>query len=510
MFYFDNSQIKLLSTFAFTNARLSGLIDDFKGLEKIREYYYNKQPNRLSEDQRNYLGLKPDDPEPRDNILYDTVSLIVERLEVTGWEASHPSDVESQDTDQSSLTESQKLEQAVQIIMQNNGIDSTQDDIYEAAIRDGRCYLIVDYDNSDPLRTGINGVKFHIEMAAVMDNNYSIMGIQLHKDKYDNPQFASHRYITNDVVEDRQGVPVPNINHHLVIYYPDKKEHYIMDVKVADKLGVNQQAGWVKVQEDDWVDQNGNPLGIPVFEFSTPGGSAIDQLISLQDAINDNFSDIKAVDRLHGFPIIWGTGAKFDKLILSPGRGISTSDEQGRVGKIDASSSENLHATELVLLKKVARKAKIPLYSLYPSGQPWSGVALIQMEGPTINLCNRIIKNYTRTWQDIAVMSIKLAMAFGAETGLLLDALSGGTIKPIWAKPYQPTIEDLRNEAAAYKEAAFPDEYIWERVYGLSPQEVAKYQAIAQSRTNQTIVTAIDALNNIEEGESDGNQETTQ
>ena len=98
-------------------------------------------------------------------------------------------------------------------------------------------------------------------------------------------------------------------------------------------------------------------------------------------------------------------------------------------------------------------------------------------------------------------MSIKLAKAFGGETGLLLDA-SKGTIIPIWAKPYSAAVEELATEAAAYKAAGLPDEYSWENVYGMSPQEVAKYQAIAQAKQNKTVTTAIDALNSIEENEN--------
>ncbi len=501
-------------TFSFTNATISGKKAEFEQIQKIRDYYYNELPKRLSETQREYIGLKSDDLEPSDNIVRDTIELTLERLSITGWEASHPSD--QTQTDTQTQTESQKLEQAVQTIMQNNKMDSTQDDIYEAALRDGKCYIIVDYDtsvdqNGNPIKVGIDGVRFQIQEMATLEND-AIIGVQLHKDKYGQPEFASHRYVDDKVISDNRGVPSVKTTHYLTIYYPDRKEKYIMDGTMASGLGQFQEAGWRKYKEnpsDPWpipfVDQNGNPLGIPVIEFSTPGGAIINQLFSLQDAINSNLVDTIAVDRLHGFPIAVAAGFNLDEFILSPGRGLSMTDPAAKFWRIEGASSENLHSTGKVYVEKIARKSKIPMHIYSPTTTPPTGESLKRMESPIINKCNRIIRNYTQSWVDIADMAIKMAIAGGGETGLLLDAQTG-TIRPIWAKPYSVTVEEMNTEAAGLKAAGFPNEYIWENVYGLSPYEISKYQTYAEATQNKAVITAIDAINAVDENKEITNE----
>ena len=51
-----------------------------------------------------------------------------------------------------------------------------------------------------------------------------------------------------------------------------------------------------------WIDGKGAPLGIPVVEFANPGGSEIDQIIGLQNALNKTWLDLIAAADASGFP----------------------------------------------------------------------------------------------------------------------------------------------------------------------------------------------------------------
>lgn len=496
---------KNLALFAWLQAQTQDVIDELDFVSKIRDYYYSTQPDVLTPRQREYMGLKDGDEEPRDNFIDDTIQLISERLYVTGWQASHISE-----------TESQKLNLAIQTIMENNDMDSTQDDVYTSALRDGCSFIIVDYDTS---KAGLEGVRFQVLPSAYInyDNgNEQIMGVRLHKDTYGKVTFASNRYVDYDITNDGPINKDIKINQFLTIYNPDKIERYIMRGAVQDSVNSDfAQAGWERYTEnpgDPWPipwttngQAGGEPLGVPVFEFETPDGSVINRsLLSIQDAVNRNFSDTIALDYLHGFALLVITGVALDDdEVLSPGRVINIQDNEASVNRIAGESSSNLHETKRTYIQSVARKTTIPIHLIFPTSTPPTGESLKRMESRIINRCLRIQRNYGKAWINIAEMSLKLALVFGGETGLLLDAINQGSVNPIWAKPYSATVEENATEAAAYKASGLPDEYGWAEVWGLTPQEIAKYSALKQSATNQAVVSAVSALQQVEQAEQE-------
>jgi hypothetical protein len=97
----------------------------------------------------------------------------------------------------------------------------------------------------------------------------------------------------------------------LTLYFQDRIEKYI-SIKGANKgIGGTIWEQWRDSAAEPWpipwADAQG-PLGLAVIPFNNPGGSEIEQLIHLQDALNKTDVDMIATTDTAGFRILYASG----------------------------------------------------------------------------------------------------------------------------------------------------------------------------------------------------------
>lgn len=221
----------------------------------------------------------------------------------------------------------------------------------------------------------------------------------------------------------------------LLLYYPDRLEHYISRNKVT------QEASWVTSHSsfvpDDTYGPDGredNPYGIiPVFHFRSgrvSGKREIGQSeISLQDAVNKLFADMMVGSEFYTFAqrvIISQT----DPGDLKNGAGVNWyipagdgKGQQASVIELGAKSLDNyLHALDHTA-QTMAIISRTPKHYLMLNGGDPSGDALLAMEAPLVKKVTKRIQGYEIEWKALAAF---LLLLDGSTT------LSTVDITPTW------------------------------------------------------------------------------
>jgi hypothetical protein len=237
-----------------------------------------------------------------------------------------------------------------------------------------------------------------------------------------------------------------------------------------------------------WVDSAGDPLGIPVIEFANLGGSEIEQVIGLQNALNKTWLDLIAAADASGFPILaieyqgeGGFGSiqddadieGADEFRFSPGRAIEV--DNANVKRLDAANLQPMIETMWTLVQAISGVSRTPAYYLRPvgGGDVPSGEALKQLESGLVKRAQERQLVFGQAWADAFVMAYRVAQTFGPS----LPELPDMDIQTVW------TDANVRNELAqaqvgqAYQGLGVPDDTIWQYVLGFTPSEIAGWKA---------------------------------
>lgn len=229
------------------------------------------------------------------------------------------------------------------------------------------------------------------------------------------------------------------------IWYPDRIERYLA-----------QEAGWkpFKLPGEDnwpvpWVDQSGDPLGIPIVHFAdmaipNDGDSKQDSapeygqselaggLLGLQDEVNDVQRDISASARFSGYQMIYGTGVtpKQDDngreipLVVEPGAFFQEENPEANFGVLSAGSLAELERTLNIKLGAVSRMSSVPMHLI--AGDWPSGEAIIRAERPLTDRAEGLAKIFGPAWSSVAHKATVLANNFSAanlDISLLISAV---------------------------------------------------------------------------------------
>jgi hypothetical protein len=224
--------------------------------------------------------------------------------------------------------------------------------LYRRALRDGKAYVIVDWDATE------NRPKMIVHRVDAGDLQ---PGIMMHRDPEDDNRvlYASRYFYTFDPLN-----PGETGKQRKTVYLPGEIRKYIM----------GKSGNWEPFQDVGdptwplpWVDSTGAPLGIPVIEFANPGGSEIEQIIGLQNALNKTWLDLIAAADTNGFPLLaieysgdGGFGSiqddadieGNDEFRLSPGRAIEV--DNATVNRLEASNLQPMIDTMWTIVQAVA------------------------------------------------------------------------------------------------------------------------------------------------------------
>ena len=173
-------------------------------------------------------------------------------------------------------------------IYRANRLDALQVDVHNAAIRDGRTFVLVDMETLDDGTT-----RPRITHEPAFDGSYGVIPFYA-TDADRKMLFALKLWrLTTKEVGDTVRVNV---------YHEDRIERYITNGTDSMTLLPYDADGQEPVLP--WVDSAGEPLGVPLVEFRNHDSiSEIENVIPLQDALNRTLVSMVMTAELTAFPI---------------------------------------------------------------------------------------------------------------------------------------------------------------------------------------------------------------
>ena len=446
----------------------------------LREYARGEHPTYLTDRQEEFIGLKAKDADHlyAHNLCHLVIASVVERLHVTGFEPVDENDAEGT-----------ALATLAAQWWDENRMDARQDELHEAACRDGEAFLIVEWPD------GAEGPKWAI--------NYQYdgtQGVKLHRDPVTNdPLFASKRWQEYDPLRPDQRASATR----LTLYFPDRVEKWISTrpgegtrLKL-DGRDVNTQwleVNWKPYQGEDgkepwpiwWTDTGepgGAPLGLAVVGFLNPGGSEIADLLPIQDMLNKTDLDLIAAADTAGFRILWAAGVKavIDKttgteaaLTVGPGQLLRLDDVAASLNAIEPVDMERLIRTSKYWIESAAGITRTPQYLFEALGadQP-SGESLKQREIGLLSKVERKQRTWGNCYEDVAHMSARLWNRYKMGEEAPIARLSTQ-----WKAPeINNKLEDVQI-GVQMMSLNVPDEIIWAEQLGWDQEMIDKAVAL--------------------------------
>jgi len=429
--YNDEARIAYLKWLAAEDA------DEEKMIRTVRDYASGRQPSYLTDRQKEFLGLKARNTKYlyAHNLCQLVIDSVVERLRI---EEFRPADTDNP---------SEAITALIKGWCASNRLDALLDDVHEAACRDGRAYLLVDWNGQRP-RWTIN---------LVFDGT---QGIRMIRDaSTDGALFAVKTWQVNDILN-----PVNNGSTRKTLYFPDRVEKYISASDSNPGIAGTRWAPYIDADGEPWpipwVDAQGQPLGIAAIEFPNPGGSEIEQLLPLQDMLNKSDLDVIAASDASGFRILYVTGAQpklktdgaEESETIGPAKLMRLTDPNAKLGAIDASDPTSIIASSKYWIESLAGISRTPQYLFQALGadQP-SGESLKEQEVGLLHKVQRRQTVFGNAWEDVLYLSARLQTLYRPQ-----DAADIGIVDTIWASA-EEFVDDIaiqQVEAAAQKTAA--------------------------------------------------------
>jgi hypothetical protein len=434
----------------------------------LRAYYTGEHPVMLTQRQQEYLGPLINSAEFTfaHNLVRVVVNTLSERLSVNGFSVNGVASVDDDGTAGAA---------ALWTLWKSLAADLIEQELYPAALRDGRAYMMVDFDAETQ---GPRWVMHEV------DDGRS--GIIMHRDPGDPRRvlFATRYWWTFDPLK-----PGATGIERKTVYLPGEIRKY-------RRGGAGQ---WQPVQDDDdptwplpWVHKSGEPMGVNVIEFANPGGAESENFIGMQNALNKSWLDLLAAADSAGFPVMVAeymdatgmlnaqgsdadiTGA--DELNFGPGRLFEI--ERATVKRIEAANLTPMLDVIWALTAAIAGVSRTPQYYLRPVGgaDVPSGEAIKQLESGLVARAVKRQRVWGQAWEEVLRMTLRVAETFGAG----LDTDSDASITVEWEDPNTRNELSMAQTAQAHKALGVPDEQVWQ-VAGYSPEEIAEFKAMASA-----------------------------
>jgi len=494
-----------LDKFIHVQSIMAGQAEAAALINTLRDYYDGLHPIYLSDRQKEYLepalktrkggtesgdvraSLTSGDFTFSQNTVKSVIDTLRERLSVSGFTVNGA----GMGSTDGEVTPATQLAALMWSWWEENRFDAQQIRLHRRAIRDGKSYVMVDYDDEN------QRPRFTLHSA---DDGRT--GITCHRDPEmpDRILFLNkHWYTYNPLKAGETGERRKNT------YLPGEIRKYIMG-----------KAGWLRMDGNEaafdegdnqwplpWVDRDGDPIGLTVIGFENPGGSEVAQIIGLQNALNKSWLDLLAAADAAGFPVLVveyeANGVlppatddddidDDDEFFMAPGRALEI--DGGRAHRLEIADLKQLIDTIHLIVETIAGISRTPQYYLRPvGGDVPSGEALKQLES---GLVSRAIERqliFGQAWADVMVMAYKVMRAFGPS----IPEVPKLKVQTSWAsaETRQELNDSQRGEIL--KRLGIPDEVIWEML-GYSPAQIAKWKATARSDQAATVATIATAM----------------
>ena len=440
---------------------------DAARVRALRAYYSGEHPVMLTDRQREFLGplVEGEQFTFAHNLVRVVVNTLAERLSVSGFSINGVTAAEDDGTAGAA---------ALWALWKQLAADLTEQELYPAAMRDGRAFLMVDFD-PDTQQPRWNMYE--------VDDDRS--GIIIHRDPEDKRRvlFATRYWWTFDPL-----TPGTTGIERKTVYLPGEVRKY---------RRTGNGAQWQPVQDVNdaawplpWLYQDGTPMGVPVIEFANPGGAEAENFIGMQNALNKSWLDLMAAADASGFPILaveysdpnamLGPSSSddnlsgSDELKIAPGRLMELAG--GTLHRIESANLTPMLDVIWALTAAIAGVSRTPQYYLRPvgGGDVPSGEALKQLESGLVARAVKRQRVWGQAWEEVLRMTMRIAETFGPGLGIDPDA----SITVEWEDP--STRNELLQAQTAQQHDALgvPKEQVWQ-VLGYSPEEIAEFKASA-------------------------------
>ena len=372
------------------------VLDDAQQQADYRLYrdYYNGHHNvPLTDRQKEYLQRQGVDF--AFNFLRLPVNVLVQRLNVTGFEA--PSPYGGRD---GLLWEWWNI----------NRMDALQRAVHRATVVDGDSYVLVEWDseNGRPV--------FHHEWAYDGEQGVKVTYASSGGRKV---AFASRRW--------RETGDGGKTFRRLNIYTPD----YIYKYQSSSET----EAGWQPFEDEDGTWPLPWPVGIvPVIHFrhdddgSEWGYSELENLISPQNALNKSVLDLLEGSDKTAYQIITLKGGKAETLQLNPRQILWHSSPDAAWGHIPAGDIEKLIRLKNDFIVTIAQLSQVPLSYFQITGQIASAETQRADDTGLVSKATSEAVAHGNAWEDVMATAVAMQAAFGGGNGRSLF----GQISTVW------------------------------------------------------------------------------
>lgn len=424
-----------------------------------RQFYDGEQQTQLSARVREFLGASAD-AEFRLNLCRTVINVVEERIILTGVTSS-----------EDARSNTRPVADFAKAAFDANRLHLLASYVHEMALRDGEAFVLVDW-NADIGHPRLIPHHRYTDATVHGDN----FGCKAHYPDDDTSQpmlYASKRWI------ERLGQG--RTRNRMTLYYPDRVEKYMW-----------AGADWVPYRDESdvdwplpWVDEAGEPLGIPVIHFlNTPDlRSEHWDSIPVQRSINKALIDLLASADLTAFrffvalgwvPTTDGQPPKADKsnwLNIQPGQIIGTMKPDAKFAAVDGSDLRPLIDMIQSLIGWLSVITSTPQSRMSFTRQiAAEGTLKEQNEGLFAKIRKRQAA-YDAAWSDAFDVARRLANTFGqADLDETVDFIMQ------WEPVQARDTADERDEWQVKAKLGVPLETIWQEMGYTSAQIQAMKQ----------------------------------
>ncbi len=459
-------------------------------LVKLRRYYNGKHKVRLSDRQRAYLaqqGTKGDD-DYSVNYCRIIVNSRVERLSVTAIQAL-PSGRGV------TLSENDPTAAVYQDWWRRARLDAYQTDIYRDSGIDAESFVIISWSEKDQAPDFIVHPRY-----VAKKNGGSGYGVWLDypNSDYRQPAIRATKRWDEDIGSGK-------FVERKTVYYPDRIERYKRTDKGWEPF-IEPFAEMEQPVEDDeaegeevinwpepFVDDGGEPLGIPVVHFRTPGLTRVlTDVLGLQNGDNKTWVDLWGAADSTAFRILifrgWiptsdGKEPAADKsylLHIVPGSMIATKKmpDEAAVDVVDPAEIRGLLELEERTVLRMAGITSTPSSRFQTSKQLEAAETIRQQEAPLVSVVEHLQIAYGNAWEDAFSIGQTLEHTFADATETNPDAVAQVSWKNAATRNEKTATEIAINK----KSLGIPEQFLWGSDLGLTAEEVELIKAMPEHK----------------------------
>lgn len=428
-----------------------------------RKYHMGEQNVILTERLQQFLGESFGQFEFRLNIVQSVIRTVTEKLGVVGFDSKDPKAIEW-----------------AQEVWEANNLDALQDDLFEASLRDGAHYVIVDWPTEKnrarwlpqqhftPIEAGGDGNGCKIFYPQGDPNLDPIVAVKYWTEWIDK-QFVQRR----------------------TLYYPDRVEKYARTGGGGDWAQFRDASD--TVWPIPWTDVDGMPLGIAVIPYYNKGQmlEAADA-IPLQDAINKIVVDLISTEDQTAYRILVALGfvptsdgldLKSDgsnALEIQPGILIGTtkSKREADLKAIEPATLTPMMDLVQQVIMWLALVTDTPVSRFITTKLIASDETLKEQEEPLVAKVENRQKLFGGAITKCMEMSVKLAHLYYTGDTPIPDA--NIRIKPIWKSAQ--SLKERLEELTLKKGLSIPDVQLWTEL-GYGQDKIVEWEKQAEKRS---------------------------